>query len=350
MWKINIGFEMLELTKKQNLLLPYKQEVEYQNIDIEKLRPKRSYDYLIEHRNAALQELLNDEERLKEFLVYRSCPCCASEDFKFLYKKDSLDIVECRECGVIYVNPIFDEEKYLEIYQSHEYQEIVRRLGEESHEYRVERFGKERAEFIDKFHNRGLEKRFLDIGCSTGFVLEALQTLGWECVGLELNPSAVRFAQRRGLKVLNIPLEQFAPTQKFAAVGLFDVLEHLVNPRDILLRVRDLLYDGGNVFIYVPNYNSASKELLGVEHAHFIWPTHHLTYFTPITLRGFLENLGFEVFFWETQGLDLYDWLWFLEAKMNYDVEWLRRYAEPLQFYINAAGHGKNLRMFARKK
>ncbi len=335
--------------KVSDLSLPYKGEVEYQNIDVDRLRPNKAYDYLIENRNAALQEILSTPEKLQEFLIYRSCPCCGSSQYKFLYKKDSLDLVQCVDCDVIYVNPIFDEEKYLAIYQSQEYQEIVRRLGEESHLYRVERFGRERAQFIEKFHTPSLPKRFLDIGCSTGFVIEALQELEWECVGLELNPSAVSFAQRRGLNVINVPLEEFHTNQQFSAIGMFDVLEHLVNPRQILLRARELLYEGGNLFIYVPNYNSASKELLGVQHAHFIWPTHHLTYFTPVTLKNFLESLGFEVFFWETQGLDLYDWIWFLENKTEFEIEWFKAYIEVFQFYINAAGHGKNLRMFARK-
>lgn len=329
--------------------LEYKEEICYQNIDINQLRPNKSYDYLIENRNSSFNELLDDKDKLKNFLVHRNCPCCSSNNYNFLYKKDSFDIVECKECGVIYVNPIFDEQKYIEIYQTKQYQDIVKKLGEDSHKYRVNRFGKERAEFIDKYHNNKLPKRFLEIGCSTGFVLESLKEKEWKCIGVELNPSAVKFAKDRGLEVYNTSLESFENKRKFSAIALFDVLEHLVNPRDTLLKVRDLLEDGGNLFIYVPNYNNASKELLGIENAHFIWPTHHLTYFTPITLKNFLENNGFEVFFWETQGLDLNDWLWYLKEKTNYDTKLIEEYLEIFQFYINSSGHGKNLRMFAKK-
>ena len=33
--------------------------------------------------------------------------------------------------------------------------------------------------------------RFLDVGCSTGFVVEAAKAQGWEAIGIDLNPSAI---------------------------------------------------------------------------------------------------------------------------------------------------------------
>jgi len=90
--------------------------------------------------------------------------------------------------------------------------------------------------------------------------------------------------------------------------------------------------------------------LLGEKNAHFIWPTHHLTYFTPDTLEYFLKKIGFKIFLWETQGLDLYDWNWYLKEKTDYDTRLLEKNIEPFQFYINASGHGKNLRMYCKKE
>jgi 2-polyprenyl-3-methyl-5-hydroxy-6-metoxy-1,4-benzoquinol methylase len=226
----------------------------------------------------------------------------------------------------------------------------VQKLGEDSHFYRKERFGKERIDIIEKFHNPNLPKRLLDIGCSTGFVIEEAKDRGWETIGIELNPSAAQFARSRSLTIIEEPLEQANFQQFFSAITLYDVLEHFARPGRIMKRVWDLLLPGGCCIIYVPNYNSASRELLGEENAHFIWPTHHLTYFTPDTLKHFLESEGFKVFFWETQGLDLYDWNWYLNEKTNYDTKLLEKNIESLQFYINASGHGKNLRMYAKKE
>lgn len=333
----------------KELIIPYKSKIESQNIDLNSLRPDKSYDFLIENRNASMKELLSDGAKLKEFLTLRLCPCCKYDKFSFSFSKDNLDIVTCEQCHVLYVNPIFNEEKYIQIYQSKQYQEIVQKLGEDSHLYRRNRFGKERMDFIEKFHNQELPKRFLDIGCSTGFVVEEGQSRGWDACGIELNPSASEFASKRSLKIFSKPLEKLSFENKFSDIGLFDVLEHLVNPSDSLERIYDMLLPKGNIYVYVPNYNSASKEILGVENSHFIWPTHHLTYFTPDTLKSFLETKGFKVFFWETQGLDLYDINWYFSEKTDIDTRFLEKFMESLQFYINSSGHGKNLRMYAQK-
>ncbi|MCP4179609.1 MAG: class I SAM-dependent methyltransferase [bacterium] len=327
--------------------LDYIHEFNSQNIDIKRLRPNKSYDYLIENRNSTLKELFNDEEKLAKFLIKRDCPVCDSLNFHQIKVKDKMNIVGCDDCSVIYVNPIFNEQKYLDIYKSEDYQEIVRQLGEESHNYRLQRFGSERVDIIDSFHNEKLPKNMLDIGCSTGFVIETAKNRGWETTGIELNPSAANFGKNRGLNIIEQEVESINFQELFSDICLFDVLEHLTNPKHIIKRVHDLLYEGGVVYIYVPNWNSASRELLGIENSHFIWPSHHLTYFTPITLKNFLENNGFKVIHWETQGLDLYDWEW--NQNHESENEFTLDNLDKLQFYINASGHGKNLRMYAKK-
>lgn len=330
--------------------LQYKPKIQYQDIDIEKLRPNKSYDYLIQNRNTYLNEIIFNKENLDEFLFYRNCPVCNMDDYRFLYEKDSLNIVKCKNCSVVYVNPIFNEKMYLDIYRSKEYQKIMRGLGEASHLYRKERFGKERMNIIEQFHDSTLPKRLLDIGCSTGFLLEEAQDRDWVAKGIELNPSSAEFARKRNLNVIEKPLQEIKFDENFSVITLFDVLEHLTYPSDILQIVYNLLAPGGRIYIYVPNYNSACKELLGVEEAHFIWPTHHLTYFTPETLNDFLERKNFQVFYWETQGLDLYDWHWYLKEKTDFDTKILENNIDKMQFWINSAGHGKNLRVYARKE
>jgi 2-polyprenyl-3-methyl-5-hydroxy-6-metoxy-1,4-benzoquinol methylase len=173
--------------------------------------------------------------------------------------------------------------------------------------------------------------------------------IGWNATGIELNPSAAQFGRARGLNIVDLPVEHFKTTDKFSAISMFDVLEHLLDPSVVLRQAINLLADGGNIFIYVPNWNSATKTLLGIEKSHFIWPTHHLTYFTPKTLEKFLVQHGLSVFHWETCGLDLVDTLYALETDGHQDLAFLKKNIDMLQFYINSSGHGKNLRMFAKK-
>ena len=44
--------------------------------------------------------------------------------------------------------------------------------------------------------------------------------------------------------------------KKFDVITLYDVLEHVENPMQLLSKIRDLLNKNGLIFIYSPNKNS----------------------------------------------------------------------------------------------
>jgi 2-polyprenyl-3-methyl-5-hydroxy-6-metoxy-1,4-benzoquinol methylase len=95
----------------------------------------------------------------------------------------------------------------------------------------------------------------------------------------------------------------FAPGS-FDAVAPFDVLEHMLDPGQTVQAAVNLLAPGGILFLYVPNYGSASRLLIGVN-AHFIWPTHHLNYYTPATIRDLMVRHGLSPELTVTEGPDL---------------------------------------------
>ena len=83
--------------------------------------------------------------------------------------------------------------------------------------------------------------------------------------------------------------------------------------------------------------------------AHFIWPTHHLTYFTPNTMRTFTESTGLKVEMMSTEGLDIFDYIWNQEQTRKRDMQVLDEVADKMQFFINSSLWGKNLRVLARR-
>ena len=105
--------------------IDYKSKIEKQNIDTDKLRPNNSYTHLMKNRNGSLQSILDNINEYKELLKNRNCPNCNKNEYNKIVKKDSLDIVKCKACETIYVTPIFDEEKYKDLYKSEEYNSLV---------------------------------------------------------------------------------------------------------------------------------------------------------------------------------------------------------------------------------
>ena len=330
--------------------IDYRKISEYKSVDLKKLRPKNSYKNLIEKRSEPIDQLIRDFGKIpKKLLKVRKCPNCNSSKSRLEIKKDFLKIVRCLSCNLVFTNPIFDEEHYEKLYNSKTYKKIVQDLGEASHLYRKERFGNERIQTIKQFFKKN-KVTYLDIGCSTGFVVEAAKDHGWNATGIDLNKSAVDFGKRRDLNLFNVDLFNINFKNKFDVITLYDVLEHLVNPKKTILKVKKLLKKNGLVHLYVPNYNSASRILMGKE-AHFIWPSHHLTYYTIETISDFLEKRGFDIIDIKTEGLDIFDYIWWqinIDNKKN--KTHLEKISDKLQFFINAGGYGKNLRVLARKK
>src|SRR3954470_8267511 len=175
--------------------IPYRRASEYQPVDVSKLRPGSSYKSLIEKRTHPIDELVARFGRIpEELLTRRACPTCGSTNEAIELDKDHMRIVRCQSCDLVFVNPTFDEAHYKSVYASQAYQDIVRDLGINSHEYRVNRFGSERVRLMSEhLRGNGRAPRYLDVGCSTGFVVEAARDEGWDAMGIDLNPSAIEF-------------------------------------------------------------------------------------------------------------------------------------------------------------
>ena len=318
-------------------------------VDVDKLRPSGSYGKMKETRAEHTQVYLGDDHQVRPELVEEiSCPLCAGNDHGELFEKEGFRFVECRGCSMVFVNPQLREEAYENVYKDQSYSDIIKNLVASSNDYRKQRFGVERLDIVEKF--TGVQGgKLLDIGCTTGFILEEAKSRGWDAYGVEANPYAAEVARQKGLNVENVTVENASfPSGQFDAVTAFDVIEHVRTPLPILEKACDLLKPGGMLFLYVPNWDSASRLIMGPE-AHFIWGTHHMTYFTVDTLGQALETAGFEFVHHETQGLDIEDIIWWCGNEAGHDTTFLEAYRNQLQFLCNAGDWGKNLRMYGRK-
>ena len=136
--------------------------------------------------------------------------------------------------------------------------------------------------------------RLLEVGCSTGFFLNAAR-LDFDVVGVEPSEWAARIARERfGLSVHAGPLETFdAAPGSFDAAALIDVIEHVLVPRGACSRVASLLRPGGLLYLVTPDLASLSARLL----RSYWWGLRpaHLTYFSRRTMLRLLGEVGFEV-------------------------------------------------------
>jgi len=138
--------------------------------------------------------------------------------------------------------------------------------------------------------------RLLEIGCSHGLYLERVRMLGWRVQGVELSRSASEFARgERGLDVHTGPFQaDLFPEASFECVVMWQVLEHVAEPLEVLGEVFRLTRPGGVLMIGVPNSGCLLARLAG----DYFYPLdlpRHLTHFTVSSIRRFVESAGFRV-------------------------------------------------------
>ncbi len=139
--------------------------------------------------------------------------------------------------------------------------------------------------------------RLLDIGASTGLFLNEMRSYGdWTLAGVELNPQAAQSARTRfGLEIFTGQLEETPwPPASFDVITMWDVLEHLPQPRQALLKMRELLPEGGYIIASVPHADSVDARLFG-RYWIGLDPPRHLSVFTRAGLRRLFQEAGFEV-------------------------------------------------------
>lgn len=100
-------------------------------------------------------------------------------------------------------------------------------------------------------------QRVLEIGCGEGYTLRYLKDNGYasQVTGIELEQSCFGAARRNTDLFLAGDAESVSLREigTYDAVLLLDVLEHLLNPYDVLKDAANLLNPGGYLVISIPN-------------------------------------------------------------------------------------------------
>jgi len=130
---------------------------------------------------------------------------------------------------------------------------------------------------------------FLEVGCGTGYVLAELARMGFIVTGLDMHKEGLAYAKRRVPEATFFTgkLDQFRQEKQFDAVGVFDVIEHIMQDRDTLMKCGNLLKKNGVLFITVP----ARPELWSV----YDIISGHKRRYTKSSLKQVVTASGFRI-------------------------------------------------------
>ena len=147
----------------------------------------------------------------------------------------------------------------------------------------------------------------LDIGCGGGATGKAIKEKfpGTRVAGIEMNPQAAEHARRWLDRIACARVEDVEPSrdfpgERFDTVLLLDVLEHMYDPWNALVRIRGWLAPGARVVASVPNVRNLAtlSQIAGGRFdydANGVLDITHVRFFTRATLLELFAQTGYDV-------------------------------------------------------
>jgi 2-polyprenyl-3-methyl-5-hydroxy-6-metoxy-1,4-benzoquinol methylase len=244
-----------------------------------------------------------------------TCALCDGAETRLRYRKFDSNLVQCRQCGLVYVNPRHPKEvvwqRYNPDYFTQEYlpaQGVIDGKVDLAH---VDgRYGGMMRLLARELPAKG---RLFELGAGAGLFLAGAQRAGWQVSGVELSSAGVAFARERlGVDVTEHSAETMPlDVEPYDAVVLFDVIEHLYDPVSVLRTLKSICRPGGLIAVSTPNFDALSRQVLGAAWS-ILSPLEHLYYFQEPTLQRALETAGFSAVRFERQHFD-----WSVHDTMN---------------------------------
>jgi 2-polyprenyl-3-methyl-5-hydroxy-6-metoxy-1,4-benzoquinol methylase len=138
--------------------------------------------------------------------------------------------------------------------------------------------------------------RLLELGCGGGDRLARMLEMGWDAVGVELDPVAAERARSKHqveVRVGDVEDVGFEPGQ-FDAVVSNHVIEHLPDPIRTMSAIVPLMRPGGVFVAVTPNVQSLGHRWFG-RHWYGLDVPRHLTLFSEKSIRNAATKAGLEV-------------------------------------------------------
>ena len=215
-----------------------------------------------------------------------------------VFNNKTFEYVQCTKCDLIFVNPLPDTDDLIKMYPV-EYQGNLAIAASGAYN-----------SLFSQIQSKGKYSSILDYGCGGGrFVVEALEK-GYSVTGAEYNPELVANLSKTFTKASFLTIDDFYKSDaKYDIIFLSNVLEHLTNPKEIMLKLRERVSENGLFVLEGPVENNFNLTLLTRKIIFFIrknffgkkashTPT-HILYANRKNQEQFLKDIGLTTLYYE---------------------------------------------------
>ncbi len=230
-----------------------------------------------------------------------SCTIQETHHGEIINKVDGHPVIDCQHCGFKHIWPYPSEKSISELYRKSYYTDVYPfsgNISENEIENANQQFS-ERLLTIEAKLPRG-KRKLLDIGAGNCGFLYTARERGWDVLGIEPSEQG---QERARLLQLPFICDAFS-RESMQGYGPFDlihlncVLEHILDPIELLRTSYELLAPGGYISICVPNdFNPLQAAFIETQQKSPWWivPLQHINYFDTKSLPKLLERIGFEI-------------------------------------------------------
>lgn len=226
------------------------------------------------------------------------CIVCDSHKYEMLFECDSGKFIflKCDECGFTWAEP----NKSISLTDYTEYGEYIVEFNVRLEMLKLSLFY---SRLLSRMQKKfGASLTLLDLGAGGGLFVRFCKERGVNAVGVEPSKRLRDYAEQvLGIKLLSSV--QDVASASIDVVSTFDVIEHIApqEHRAFMSEVSRVLRPGGLFFGKTPNICSLNIRLVGQKDP-VIWPPSHISYFSPYSIKKYLESCGFKVNTVYTQG------------------------------------------------
>jgi 2-polyprenyl-3-methyl-5-hydroxy-6-metoxy-1,4-benzoquinol methylase len=239
------------------------------------------------------------------------CPICGVEGMP-LAKRFSINstpqYMSCVKCKSIYASKKATQKELLAHYSTYYSTENLQipDVAKNSLAKTVSTFSKFRT----------INNTICDIGFGAGALLEAAEALSWECAGSEYSADAIAIGRSRGWEVHEGDMTLKDLPGPYDVVTIIETLEHVQDPRELLMCASVRIRSGGLLYGTTPNAGSINALLLKQEWSVITFPEHPIL-ISKKALRGLLIETGFTNISIKSRGINPYDLIAKYKDKLN---------------------------------
>ncbi|HND64753.1 MAG TPA: class I SAM-dependent methyltransferase [Elusimicrobiota bacterium] len=226
------------------------------------------------------------------------CNICGAERFEWVFKNFNkpssrhaavpLDVLICRSCGLVCLDLTGLEPSTLAAYYTTS--NTFERPTALYEGHRPMRESQVRW-IAERLPSGPAGRKLLDVGCGAGYVLKLFKDRGFAVWGNDFSPAMIKnLRDTWGIPGYQGPFSPERVERSYDVITCLCVLEHTLDPADVVRQFHGTLTPGGFLALEVPDAEFPRHDMVP-DHLAF----DHLYHWTERTLGRLVERFGFEV-------------------------------------------------------